>query len=81
MNRRELINILAGGAVVATPVNRLRGAEKNLSCQKMSIIGVDRKWSAHRQNDESNPLLTSPDKNILSRPEWLPALAMEDHDV
>jgi putative ABC transport system substrate-binding protein len=28
MNRRELISILAGGAVVATPVNRLRGAEK-----------------------------------------------------
>jgi hypothetical protein len=28
-----------------------------------------------------DPLLTSPDKNILSQSEWFPALAMGDHNV
>jgi hypothetical protein len=28
-----------------------------------------------------DPLLTSPDKNILSQSEWFPALAVGDHNV
>jgi hypothetical protein len=45
------------------------------------FIGAHRKSSARSQNGAFDPLLTSPDKNILSQSEWFPALAMGGHNV
>jgi hypothetical protein len=45
------------------------------------FIGAHRKSSARSQNGAFDPLLTSPDKNILSQSEWFAALAMGGHNV